>query len=242
MLGATAIADLVLPRVCVTCGRNLNLTERHICTVCLSDFPFTRFENIRSNPMANRFNELIQRDIEESARGFERYSLATALFFYSGNYREITKSLKYRRNFSAGQYFSRLLGERLSSSPLFSDVDTVIPVPLHWTRRLRRGYNQAGIIAGSIAEQLKGAILKRDILVRRRRTRSQALLRESEKTANVANAFKVRATRGFTPRHILLVDDVFTTGATIAACHRALREAFGSDIRISAATLAFVGE
>lgn len=176
--------------------------------------------------------------------GFEPYSYAAALFFYdvNANYRRITQALKYQGDLAAGRYFARMLGERLAGSALFADVDVVIPVPLHPLRRWRRGYNQAEVIAKVVAECL-GVPCETGLLVRRRRTRTQTRLSVEEKAANVRTAFALRlpATHPAPYRHILLIDDVFTTGATLNACRRTLRTAFPHPTRISVATLGYVG-
>lgn len=234
----SALLDLVLPRVCVVCGRALLPRERHLCTECLSDLPETRYAPLGHNPMADRFNARI--DPEE----YEPYAYATALFHYraESGYRKIPQALKYHRNFAAGRAFARMLGERLSASPLYADVDLVVPVPLHWTRHARRGYNQAALIAREVARSLSAPRAER-LLRRCRRTRSQTRLSVAEKAVNVSGAFALRRHRPLPAvRHILLIDDVFTTGATLAACHRALRQAYGPQVRISVATLAAVGE
>jgi len=194
------------------------------------------------NQLADRFNSLIQRDIE--SRGvFEEYSYASSLFFYRSQtgYRLITQRLKYHSDYAAGRYFASMLGREMASSPIYSDVDAVIPVPLHWTRLWSRGHNQAEIIAAVLAESLE-ADLRTDILYRVRRTRTQTKLSVEGKAHNVEGAFKVRRLKSALEySHILLVDDVFTTGATLHSCHRALRTVFPPDVRISVATLACVG-
>lgn len=227
----TATGDLFLPRTCLVCGRSLLRKERHLCIWCREDLPRTWQWTLPRNAMADRFNALIQRNLSE----YEPYSRAAALFFYQGGYRQIPQAVKYRHNRRAGQDFGRELGRLLSGSPLFADVDAVLPVPLHPLRRWRRGYNQAEIIARAVAAEMGVPCLKR-ILRRRRHTRTQTRLHGAEKAANVQGAFSARP---LPARHILLIDDVFTTGATLAACHSALRKV--TRARISAATLAFVG-
>lgn len=261
---------------------------------------------MRINPMADSFNELIQRRIEAGEAVPEPYCYASALYYYRSacgtaiiasqpprspfqgdelsppagpiwdyrerDYSKISQALKYERDLRAGRYFARMLGRRLASSELYSDVDLVVPVPLHWTRRRARGYNQAAVIARAVAREL-GCDCDCSFLVRRRRTRSQAHIDVSAKALNVAGAFRVRGGRvrrlatpslpnplsgGLEPTavgptgglpvpepagtsgHVLLIDDVYTTGATLASCHAAIREAFGPSIRVSIATLAYV--
>ena len=162
-----------MPRVCLVCGRELNLRERFLCLPCSMDLPLTRYEKWEHNPMADKYNLRINQSLSGSSDPTvsldpvtvtpdqigglpEPYQRATALFFYrrGSGYDRITQSLKYGRNFAAGRHFAAMLGRLLRDSPLFSDVDLVVPVPLHWTRRLRRGYNQAEVIAREIAREL----------------------------------------------------------------------------------------
>ncbi len=234
-----AVADLAFPRCCVACGRDLLLHEKLLCTPCAADLPLTFYWQQRDNPMALRFNERIR---DDAPFAFP-FGHAAALLFYgaASPYRNIPQALKYRRNLRAGRYFAVMLGRLLAASPLFSDVDLVLPVPLHWSRRWRRGYNQAGVIARGVAKALPAARLDTRILRRRRRTGTQTRLQGAARAENVSGAFRLcRPGRLGDCRHILIVDDVFTTGATLAACHRALRVACGPGVRISVATLACV--
>lgn len=240
----SALADLALPRVCIVCGRHLNVRENQLCIYCMADFPFTHFWRSPRNEMADRLNDMVCRDMDEGLRGYEPYSLACALFFYhtEASYRKIPRELKYRKRTDTGRYFASLLAGRIFSCGMFDTVDTVVPVPLHWRRRLSRGYNQAEIIAGVLARSGRRR-LAANLLKRRTHTVSQTRLSAADRKPNVRNAFEVdgRVAGKLSPEHILVVDDVFTTGATVNACHHALRDYFGPRIRISAATLCFAG-
>ena len=235
-----AMIDILLPRTCIVCGRKLNIYEKHLCLHCASDLPLTRFGLMSHNPMADKFNEAIQNGLEDSWRQ-EAYAFASALFFYEeeSGYRHIPHQIKYQGNILAGRYFGRMLGRELMSADWTSDVDMVIPVPLHWKRRWSRGYNQAEIIAEGVAAEL-GVPMRTDILKRVRKTQTQTVLDVSEKSANVSGAFSACAPVA-DPKHILLIDDVFTTGSTLHSCYLALREVYPYPVRISVATLGFVG-
>ena len=246
--GLSAALDLLLPRICIVCGRRLLLEEKHLCLECTADLPLTRFERMSHNPMADRFNDVIQKHLTsdeiKEVSSYEPYAYATALFFYKadGDYKQIPYQLKYHGNVSVGRHFGRMLGRRLAGSGLFQDVDIVIPVPLHRLRRWKRGYNQAEILAAEVASAL-GASIRNDILVRTRRTKTQTKLEVEEKIRNVKGAFEavLPDSCDAVPKHILLIDDVFTTGSTLGECFSALRSVFPPEVRISVATLAFVG-
>ena len=248
-----AVADLAMPRTCVVCGRKLLLREEHICTECEIDLPLTFFAKLRENPMAAAFNSMIQSEIDSAGEdaAYEPFSYAGSLLFYCGSssYKNIPRRLKYGRDFSEGSHFAAMLGRELAASPLFADVDAVVPVPLHRARRWRRGYNQAEVIARAVAKELR-VPLNKSLLRRVRKTKTQTRLHRSQRYANVKSAFMADCSTLGACRHLLLLDDVFTTGATLCACERALRAALcerfgleeGRRIRISAATLSFVGK
>lgn len=235
-----ALADLMLPRVCIVCGRKLLIYEKHLCLPCCADMPFTHFWERSHNPMADKFNGLLQ-----ESPGLvtpEHYAYCCSLFFYDhdAHYRMILYNLKYRGNVEAGEHFGRMLGMRIAGSEHFRDVDCVIPVPLHWRRRWKRGYNQAEVIASAMAGAL-GVTMRTDVLKRRRYTKTQTQLDIEAKSANVSGAFEVCRSDVGNVKHLLIVDDLFTTGSTLMACFAALRKAFPYPVRISVATLGFVG-
>jgi ComF family protein len=252
--GFKSVLCLLVPRKCIVCEKTMEISEKHLCHECLEDLPCTYYWLRKFNPMADRFNVLIQKELESHID----YAFAAALFFYrsESGYSQISRQLKYHGNIPAGQFFGRKLGRAIASAEHFANVDAVIPVPLHWTRKWSRGYNQAEIIAREVAAEL-GAELRTDILKRSRRTRTQTKLSVEGKATNVQGAFSVRP--GFvkartagnlqknkpTPsdlKHLLLIDDVFTSGSTLHACFTALRSVFPPSVRISVATLAFVGD
>lgn len=258
-----AALDFLIPRTCIVCGRELGLKEEHLCLYCQADLPLTRNWEMPHNPMADQFNAVVEKlrpapeyrpvpelhpppelhpVLESGPEPLEPYAFAASLLYYRGDspYSRIPQALKYGGNIPAGRYFSALLGSKMAEQPHWKNVDIVIPVPLHWKRKRSRGYNQAEVIAAELAVQL-GASLRTDILKRSRRTRSQTSLSAEERIKNVHGVFSV-STRKKIPHvhHVLLVDDTFTTGATLAACHRVLRNALGPDVLISIATLAMV--
>ena len=293
-----ALGDLFMPRACLACGRRLGMRERHLCLSCAADVPYTRFWLAPHNPLADRFNAVLERH-----RGTEPmdYAYAAALLYYKGAYRSIPRALKYQGDLAAGRHYGALLGRRLAAAPHFADIDLVIPVPLHWTRLRSRGYNQAEILARALVDAFRAAPstvipgltrnlpeVRTDLLVRARRTRTQTRVSVDQKAQNVASAFQVPARFSLwarvisrlshifsfdsarwpnkvgpdgddssgrvlslardapespaevlaSARHILLVDDTFTTGATLYACYAALRPF--TTARISIATLAAV--
>lgn len=244
-----ASADFLLPRTCIVCGCRLNLQERHLCLQCLMEMPLTYFWQQPHNPMADRFNDLMQKDIGERK---EVYAYAAALFVYRGDapFKKIPYHIKYQGDISAGRYFGEMLGARMLGCAHWSDVDLIIPVPLHRLRRLKRGYNQAEVIAEGLASAM-GVPVRTDLLVRRKKTATQTRLNLEEKAANVKGAFEAVAeqvqalmeveSEAGAVTHVLLVDDVFTTGSTALACYIALRAVLPPDVRISVATLGAVG-
>lgn len=215
--------------------------------------------------MAERFNALLQ----EKSDVFHPYVYATSLFFYnsSSGYKLIPQALKYHYALSSGRFFAKILGRGLAASPMFADVDIVIPVPLHPLRKWKRGYNQAEIIAKEVAAALNAVLLTK-ILKRKKRTSTQTRLSVSDKYKNVYGAFSVDLKKfevmlsvrkngrygenilrsPISKSHILLVDDVFTTGATLLSSYFALYSAIENlpecpySFRISIATLCFVNE
>lgn len=231
------MADIIMPRECLVCGRRLARHERFLCLWCASDLPLTYYWEQPHNIMSDKFNGVLEHFRGEGEPMAYSYAAALLYYHHENPYKRIPQAVKYEYNIPAGRFFAGLLGEKLASARQFADVDAVIPVPLHWLRRYRRGYNQAEVIAAAVAKALRVPMLPR-ALVRRRRTGTQTTLDASSRLSNVLGVFRVRRLPSGL-HHALLIDDTFTTGATLAACTLALRTA-SPDLMVSVATLSVV--
>jgi len=220
------LLGLFFERRCIVCGRRLVDGERDICIACRYSAPLTGFAAEADNPLFRRFWGVVP--VERAA---------ALLFFIRGSeWRRTIHSFKYEGRWGSARALGRWLGEELDAGGLFATVDTAVPVPLHPGRRLRRGYNQSEYAARGIADVL-GIGVDTRALVRRRDNPSQTTLRDEEKRANVRDLFAVRRPERLRGRHILLVDDVITSGETVTACIEAIVSAV-PDCRISVACIA----
>ena len=226
------LREVFFPRRCVVCGRFLAMAERDVCDACLAELPLTYQWDIVQNTAFERL-----------ARRFEVEDAATLLFFGAeSDYRKILYAIKYGGRRQLGRRMGALLGAYLAGSRTFGECQAVVPVPLHPLRRWKRGYNQAEEIAHGVAAAMN-LPLETQLLRRHRHTKTQTKLTGEAKIRNVQDAFRVDVRRAEVLRqqgirHLLLVDDTLTTGATLSACARPLAAA---GFRLSCATLAFVG-
>lgn len=219
------ILAVIYPPRCLVCGEPLHLSGSQICTKCFGAMSLTRFWEQPDNTMAQSARDM-QPIIEN----------ASALLYFDSYSRPMIHRLKYSGEWRTAEYLGELLGAYLSVSGLYPDVDVVVPVPLHPLRRLGRTYNQSEYIATGVASRL-GAKTNFRSLYRTRYTSAQALKSRMDRWGNDDDLFALRSVDSLRGKHILLVDDVYTSGATIFRCveiiHRHLPEC-----QISIATLA----
>ena len=195
---------IALPEVCPICGGRLPRGEAVVCSLCEATAPLTYLWQSEENPLREHFAGLMP---VERAAAFLWYVEGSA-------WRDAVHRFKYGNMWRTAYDLGRWYGACLRESGLFADVDCVVPVPLHWRRRLSRGYNQSEYLADGIARELGVEVVRRGV-VRYRYNDSQTSHQRDDRWTNVEGIFRVRDAAALSGKHILLVDDVLTTGATI---------------------------
>lgn len=220
---------LFYPRACSVCGATLVGDEHEICTSCLLQLP----EAI-GVPLPDNF-------VEKRFYGRIPLAHATSLLIFSrkSNAQRILHQIKYAGDEPLARSMGRMLGNRLAASHLFDDVDLLIPVPLHPRKERQRGYNQSLLLCEGITQTFPRKICS-GILIRQRHTDTQTHKNRQQRLENMNGVFTVTNPAVLEDKHVLLVDDVITTGATTEACCSALQTVRG--IVISIASLAVAGD
>jgi ComF family protein len=220
-----SVLHLFFPHTCCGCGSDL-LTEKILfCIHCQSSMPITRFEYFTANPIEKIFWGRVQ-----------IHSAAAHLYFTSGS--QVQHSLhllKYKGRKEIGIYFGQQMGESLKRSSRFSDCEIIIPLPLFSSREKKRGYNQAALIANGISQKLKIPVIN-DAISRIKKTETQTHKTRIQRWKNMESTFKILDSLKISGKHVLLVDDVITTGASLEACTQVLLESPG--VKVSIACLA----
>ena len=219
------LVSLVYPACCLGCGNRVASHTAPLCPGCL-----TRLERPSPEEVAEQLAGLPP---EAQVLG---QIFALWRFDKGGTLQRVQHALKYGNRPAYGPALGRLIGQVISGSEPFP-LDGVVPVPLHPRRRLERGYNQSDWLAGGVAASL-AVSYEGGMLLRSHATRSQTRLSRRERWMNVADAFFVARPSAVAGRHLLLVDDVLTTGATAAAAARVLRAAGGATVHLATLGLA----
>ena len=219
------LKELLFPRYCKVCRRRLTHSEQHLCVSCLLELPRTHYERTPNNMLMQHFME------------WSEVVAATAYFYYykEGRYSNLIHHLKYYDHPEVGTYLGRLAATELQASRFFEGIDLIVPVPLSKNKLRKRGYNQCDYIAQGIS-QIIGADLHTHCIERTVNTDTQTRKSRSERWKNTEKIFQVTHANTLKGKHILLVDDVATTGATLHACTSAILKV--PNVSISIFTLA----
>ncbi len=216
--------ELFYPKLCIACETHLIYSEGLLCNSCRNRLPETHFINIPNNVL------------ETSLKGRVPYVAATSLLFYrkKGVVQALIHALKYKNRQEVGVFFAHWMGAELKQSNRFKDLDGIIMVPLHKRRLKQRGYNQLTAFSNVLATYLKIPVYT-DVLIKEGQASSQTKKGRMSRFEKINEKFKIIDKNVLKGKHILLVDDVFTTGATLEACATEILKT--QDLKISIATM-----
>lgn len=220
----TCFLDILYPRTCSVCGRVLNYQEKYLCIECLNDLPLTRFHN-------QEFNK-----VEQLFAGKILIERATSLIFYNklSPYAKIIQEIKYSNNPHLGEWIAHKLSKPLIETKFFEGIDLIIPIPLHITKKAEREYNQSFHIAKGISKTANIPVTEKILKSKRHSTQTNKGI--TERWNNVQGIYYVKHPELIEGKHILLIDDVITTGATTISAATALKKV--KDVKISILSLA----
>jgi ComF family protein len=218
------LLNLFFPEVCRACSNHLSDNELQICTNCRHDLPLTNFHSDTENA------------VHKMLYGRVKLEQATALLHFSkkGIVQQLMHNLKYRGHEDIGQLLGEWLGEELKTLDGYSNIDVVIPVPLHKQKLKLRGFNQVDKFGIALAEALQ-VDFNDTVLIKTTHTKTQVFKDRMKRNSNETTNFKVINGGVLENKHILIVDDIITTGATIEDCANRLLEI--NNIKLSLATM-----
>ena len=223
------VLDFLLPRLCCACDCKLHVWENQICALCLMEIPLSNHHLDPDNLLAQTFWGRVE--IEQAGAWF--------LFHKDSRFQRILYRLKYEHRPMIGVGLGRIFGTQLLQSGVYTLPDLIVPVPLHRKRQQKRGYNQSAKIARGLSIST-GIPLCSDLLLRTKKTKTQTSKTREARYENVKGKFTTPKPNELEGKHILLVDDVITTGATIEACAEMLLAVEG--VQVSVVSLAFASK
>jgi len=220
------IFTIFYPEICLCCKNQLTTNEQLICIDCRHDLPLTDFTNKADNIVEKIFFGRVP--VEE----------ATSLLYFlkKGKVQELMHQLKYKNQQKVGTFIGDWLGEILVNSKRFKTIDCIIPVPLHKTKQQLRGYNQVTTFGKSLSKKLNIPFYE-GVLLKTSATKTQTKKIRLDRWKNSEHQFILQKTNTLKNKHILLIDDIITTGATLEACITAFKT--NKNIKISVATMAY---
>lgn len=203
--------SLLFPRLCQACNGSLLGSEDLLCTNCLFNLPYTDFHLQPNNVVARQFWGKVDLQGVYALMYFEK----------GGKVQHLMHQLKYKNMPAIGNRLGTIAGEQLLQTQTFSNIDIIIPVPLHKSRMRERGYNQSTHFAQGLAQKLSALVVERQ-LVRVVKTSTQTRKNRFDRFANMQQVFMVTNPEALQEKHVLLVDDIVTTGSTLEACAQEL--------------------
>lgn len=212
---------LLFPHICVGCGSDNLSKENILCIRCMERLPETRFELHSGNPVEKKFLGRLPLIAATAMYYFTRESLTQRLIH----------QFKYKANKELGLQLGCLLGRSMKESGRF-DADALIPLPLYSHKERKRGFNQSKILCDGISEQLGIPVLN-NAIIRPHHTETQTRKGRIERWKNIEGKFVLKEPQSITGKHLLLVDDVITTGATLEACGSELLKAPGTQLSLA---------
>ena len=215
---------LYFPKNCPACGRPLRLFGANICGACSQNLPETHFFEAPNNPIEKIFYGRLPIQTGAAAWYFHKNSALQALLF----------QLKYKSNGDVGLFIGKQMGALLAASERFASIDALVPVPLHPQALSKRGFNQAALICEGIGQVWHKPVLM-GAIARTKHTNTQTKQSRAERWDNMENAFTIKDPASIKGKHLLLIDDVITTGATIEACGKTLLSIEGVKVSVAAA-------
>ncbi len=221
--------SLLYPNVCAACGNSLFKHEEIVCTYCLYHLPKTNYHLMEASPLDKVFWGRVQLVHTAALYNFQK----------KGKVQHLIHQLKYKGRMDVGIYLGNLLGADLAKSLVFNDVDKVIPVPLHPQKQRKRGYNQSEQIAIGLAKAMNIA-MDTTSFIRTVDTQTQTRKSRFARWENVKEIFQVTSDSDLVNKHILLVDDVITTGATLESAAHILLNIEG--LKLSVACIGYARE
>ena len=222
------IKQLLFPNICMLCAKDYASSNTNpFCFTCTVNMPYTNHFKTKPNSATPKFRERVL-----------CVDVACMLNFYSySDVKLMLHRLKYKGRKDIGFQLGLMAGQRAINSPFFDDIDLIVPIPIHKSKLIKRGYNQAAFIAKGVGERMNIPV-REDVIIKYTNTRSQTKMNRIERIKNVQSSFQLVDKHGIQGRHILLVDDVLTTGATIEACANHLLESRGVKLSILCMCLA----
>ena len=220
-----SFTQLIFPDLCICCNGHLSNQEKHLCDLCVYNLPLFEFNKLKNNTLRKRFWGILPLDD----------CFAYLIFENNNEVQKIIHEIKYNRNKELCYTMGIALGHLILSLGKVANIDFIIPVPLHKNREHQRGFNQAEILANGVSSITNVPVLI-DGVNRAVDNKSQTKKNRSERDKNTENIFVITNSQVLQGKHVLLLDDVITTGATICSCGQSLLTV--KNLRLSVAALA----